>query len=66
MKKCNPPHKRNAQDPKNCNTCNTLFTKDNMVRNLGYLNRKCKKCISKDNIKRQRIRRERELAARWF
>jgi hypothetical protein len=66
MRKCNPPHKRNAKEPTHCNTCNVLFTKDNMRRNLGYLNRKCKDCISKHNTERQRLKREKEVAARWF
>ena len=66
MKKGNPPGMKNAKEPKNCNTCNAEFNKNNMVRNLGYLNRKCKPCISKDNIKRQRERQRRILESRWF
>ena len=54
MRKCNPPNKRNAKDPTHCNTCEVKFTKDNTHRNLGYLNRKCKPCLSKENTKRQR------------
>ena len=66
MRKCNPPNKRNAKDPTHCNTCEVKFTKDNTHRNLGYLNRKCKPCLSKENTKRQRESQRKIVEARWF
>ena len=66
MRKCNPPHKRDKIDPTNCIECKDAFTKDNTYRNLGYLYRKCKKCISKENRARQKERRDRENKFKWF